>query len=209
MARDEDGTLRLALEDEQHPWLDGDEDEDAGLDTARIARAGIATLVVLLALGLAGWWLLVGPGEAAPEADGSLIEAPAGPYKVRPPERGGRTVEGTGDTSFQVAEGRTVEARIDRTRIPAAPASATATPQPAGLVGVQIGAYPTKEAAEAGWQQMVVRLQILQGRSHRVVEGRADSDVIWWLQVVAGSVPEARDLCTALRREGGDCQVKR
>lgn len=209
MARDEDGTLRLALEDEQHPWLDGDEDEDAGLDTARIARAGIATLVVLLALSLAGWWLLVGPGEAAPEADGSLIEAPAGPYKVRPPERGGRTVEGTGDTSFQVAEGRTVEARIDRTRVPVTPASATATPQPTGLVGVQIGAFPTKEAAEAGWQQMVVRLQILQGRSHRVVEGRADSDVIWWLQVVAGSVPEARDLCTALRREGGDCQVKR
>ncbi|WP_121115214.1 SPOR domain-containing protein [Croceibacterium ferulae] len=203
MARDEDGTLRLALEDEQHPWLDGDEDEDAGLDTARVARAGLATLVVLLALGLAGWWLLVGPGDAAPEADGSLIEAPAGPYKVRPTDPGGRTVEGTGDTSFKVAEGRAVEARVERTGVPAAPASLP------GLVGVQIGAYPTKEAAEAGWQQMVARLQILQGRSHRVVEGRVDNGVIWWLQVVAGSAPEARALCGALRREGGDCQVKR
>jgi len=203
MARDEDGTLRLALEDEQHPWLDGDEEEDAGLDTARVARAGLATLVVLLALGLAGWWLLVGPGDAAPEADGSLIEAPAGPYKVRPANPGGRTVEGTGDTSFQVAEGRAVEARVRR--VPAI----VAEPPAAGLVGVQIGAYPTKEAAEAGWQQMVVRLQVLQGRAHRVVEGRVDNGVIWWLQVVAGSAPEAREFCIALRREGGDCQVKR
>jgi len=203
MARDEDGTLRLALEDEQHPWLDGDEDEDAGVDTARVARAGLATLVVLLALGLAGWWLLVGPGDAAPEADGSLIEAPAGPYKVRPADPGGRTVEGTGDTSFQVAEGRAVEGRIDRTR------AVVAAPPAEGLVGVQIGAYPTKEAAQASWQQMAVRLEVLQGRTHRVVEGRADSGVVWWLQVVTGSAPEARDFCAALRREGGDCQVKR
>jgi len=203
MARDEDGTLRLGLEDEQHPWLDGDEDEDAGLDTARVARAGLATLIVLLALGLTGWWLLVGPGEAAPEADGSLIEAPAGPYKVRPADPGGRTVEGTGDTSFQVAEGRPVEGRIDRTR------ALVEAPPPAGLVGVQIGAYPTKEAAQAGWQQMAMRLTVLQGRTHRVIEGRADSGIVWWLQVVAGSAPEAREFCAALRREGGDCQVKR
>ena len=202
MARDEDGTLRLSLDDEQHPWLDGDEDEDAGLDTARVARAGLVTLVVLVALGIAGWWLLAGPGEAAPEADGSLIEAPAGPYKVRPGDRGGRTVEGTGDTSFQVAEGRRVEARITEQRQPG-PQVPTA-----GLVGVQIGAYSSKEAAEAGWQQTVQRIEMLQGRSHRVVEGRADSGTVWWLQVVAGSVTEAQDFCAALRREGGDCQVK-
>ncbi|WP_347303128.1 SPOR domain-containing protein [Croceibacterium sp. TMG7-5b_MA50] len=200
---EEDDTLRLSLEDEQHPWLDGDEDEDTGIDPARLARAALATLVVLVGLGVLGWWLLVGPGEAAPEADGSVIEAPEGPYKVRPDNPGGRTVEGTGDTSFQVAEGRRVEARIDRTRAPDTP------PPAAGLVGVQIGAYPSKETAEAAWQQMAMRLAVLQGRSHRVVEGRVDSGVIWWLQAVAGSAAEAAALCGALRREGGDCQVKR
>jgi len=209
MARNDDGTLRLALADERPPWLEGeDEDGDPGLDTARVLKVALACLVLLLALAALGWWLIVGPGEAAPEADGSVIAAPATPYKTRPADPGGRTVQGTGDTSFQVAEGRQVEARIVAANPPTPAPLATDAP-PAGMIGVQIGAYPTKEAAEAGWSGFATRLEVLQGRSHRVLQGAADSGTVYRLQVVAGSTEEARALCDALRHEGGDCQVKR
>ena len=76
-------------------------------------------------------------------------------------------------------------------------------------VGVQIGAYPTKEAAQAGWSQLSGRMEVLRGRSHRIMEGAADSGTIFRLQVVTESEAAARQLCATLRQSGGDCQVKR
>ncbi len=74
---------------------------------------------------------------------------------------------------------------------------------------MQVGAYSSREAAEAGWTALTARLAPLEGRSHRVVEGRADSGRIFRLQAVAGSAAEADALCRSLRAAGGDCQVKR
>jgi hypothetical protein len=76
-------------------------------------------------------------------------------------------------------------------------------------VGVQIGAYPTREAAQAGWLQLSTRLEPLRGRGHRILEGTADSGTIFRLQVVTESDVAARQLCATLRQAGGDCQVKR
>jgi hypothetical protein len=76
-------------------------------------------------------------------------------------------------------------------------------------IGVQVGAYSTRAAAEAGWTQLSGRIEPLQGRSHRVVEGTADSGTIYRLQAVAGTVAEADALCRSIKASGGDCQVKR
>jgi len=212
----EDGSLRLALDDreERLPWLQGEEgegDEQAdGVDSGRIVAFTLALLVVLAVLAGVGWWLWQG-GMAAPEADGSIIAAPQGPYKMRAADTGGNEVAGTGATSFEVGEGLNLPGRIADEPAPVAAAageSEAAGAEVAGGVGVQIGAYPTREAAQAGWQQLHARLEPLHGRSHRIVEGTSDSAPVFRLQVVAPGMAAAQDLCRSLRTVGGDCQVK-
>jgi len=218
--------LSLANADERLPWLESDDDyEQPAVDTGRIvAFAAVGLLAVALLLGML-YFFTRDPGDADVVADGSTIEAPAEPYKSRPDDPGGRQVEGTGDTSFEVAEGQQVEGRIDAGAVPAAgfdrdPAAAatvtpSASPAPAETaappqgVGVQVGAYTTRAQAEAGWSQLTSRFELLQGRSHRVLEGTADSGTIYRLQAVAGSAAEADTLCRAIKASGGDCQVKR
>ena len=81
-------------------------------------------------------------------------------------------------------------------------------PRPRGI-GVQVGAYSSREAAETGWTTLSARIEALQGRNHRVVQGTADSGTIFRLQAVAGTVAEAETLCRSIKSQGGDCQVKR
>jgi len=219
--------LTLADAEERLPWLESDDDyEEPGVDTGRIvAFAAVGLLFILLLLG--GLWLLTRePSEDAAVADGSTIEAPDAPYKTRPEDRGGRQVEGTGDTSFEVAEGQSIEGRIDSTSVPVpsidreqtaaptstpTPASSTpaATSAPTGSIGVQIGAYSTRAQAETGWNQLSGRHDALKGRGHRVLQGTADSGTVFRLQALAGTVAEADTLCRAIKAGGGDCQVKR
>ena len=215
---DDGAQLTLADADERLPWLESDDDEEQpGVDTGRIvAFAAVGLLFVLLLLG-ALYFFTRDRGSEAVVADGSTIEAPDQPYKARPANPGGRQVEGTGDTSYGVAEGQRIEGQIDAgTPVASATAAPTATPSPAatsapgtGGIGVQVGAYSTRAQAEAGWSQLTGRFSALQGRSHRILEGTADSGTIFRLQAVAGSAGEADTLCRSVKAQGGDCQVKR
>jgi hypothetical protein len=228
---DDDGMIEaeeqfaLADADERLPWLESDDDdhEQQGVDSGRIvAFAAVGLLAVVLLLG-ALYLFTRDSADGELVADGSTIAAPDEPYKTRPEDPGGRQVEGTGDTSFEVAEGQQVEGRIDAGGVPVpsidreqagaptfAPTGTAAAPStPAGGVGVQVGAYSTRAQAEAGWSQLAGRFEALQGRGHRVLEGTADSGTIYRLQAVAGSAAEADTLCRGIKAAGGDCQVKR
>jgi hypothetical protein len=225
---DDDGTidageqLSLADADERLPWLESDEEyEQPGVDTGRIvAFAAVGLLFIVLLLGLV-YYFTRDTGDAALVADGSTIEAPAEPYKVRPADPGGREVEGTGYESYGVGEGQAVEGQIaaggapvpsidrQQAETPASAPSPTATAAPTGGVGVQVGAYSTRAQAETGWSQLAGRYEVLQGRSHRVLQGTADSGTIFRLQAIAGSAAEADTLCRSIKAAGGDCQVKR
>ena len=224
--------LAFAGGNERLPWLESDDDEDArpGVDAGRLIAFGVIGLVVVVVLLGALWWLTRAHRETAEVADGTVIEAPAGPYKVKPANPGGRAVAGTGDTSFEVAEGKQVEGRIAETPPPAptptpAPSptpsasrgsvavpkpkpTPKAAPVPSGI-GVQVAAYSTRAGAEAGWTQLSGRLAPLKGRNHRIVEGTADSGTVFRLQAVAGTAAEADALCRSIKSAGGDCQVKR
>lgn len=184
-------------------WLEPDEDDEdsevAGLATGRILTVLVGGLVLLAGFAAGAFWLLDAPDDPAIVADGIIIAAPEGPYKVRPADPGGAKVAGTGDSSFAVAEGEVREGTIAE-EVVAAPAE--------GGIGVQIGAFASREEASAAWGRLGVRIPALAGRSHRVVEGSADSGAIFRLQAVAGSLADAAALCTAIRAEGGDCQVK-
>jgi hypothetical protein len=212
-----DEQLTLADDDERLPWLesgDEDEDDDGGVDTGRIVGFALFAALALAALVGGIWWF----GQRSPDpemvADGSTIMAPVGPYKQRPSDPGGKTFEGTGNVAPAVGEGKATEGRIaDQTPKPSIDAPKVGqTPAPAAAssgVAVQVGAYTSKETAEAGWQKLLARTDKLAGVSHRVVEGTADMGTVFRLQAMAGDAAAASALCRALTSDGVDCQVKR
>ena len=210
-ARDEAEELAFAQQDARLPWLEADDDfEEPGMPAGRKAALVIIAVLALAVIGGGGYWLLQqGPGTAV-VADGSTIEAPKGPYKMKPADPGGTTALGTGDTSFAVAEGRRPANRVagaENAALPSVEPEDGEAPAASG-VGVQVGAYASRERAELGWQTLVGRHEALQGVSHRVVQGTVDGSTVYRLQAVAGSGGAARDLCDALKANGADCQVK-
>lgn len=211
-----DGQLLLDEPDLRLPWLESaDEDRDEGLDWARIGK--FAAVVAVLLIGIVAAALYVrGAIDAPPEGDGSLIEAPDEPYKVRPADAGGSVVAGTGDMAYKVGEGRGSEARLggsgeSLSPVPAASEPAAGdTPEPAlAGVGVQIGAYSSEADAQKGWDTVRSRYEPLGGYGKRIVQGRADIGSVWRLQAVAPTTAAAFALCDDMRRNGIECQVKR
>jgi cell division septation protein DedD len=101
------GHDRLALgEDDRLPWLDSADDVDhQAPDSGRMAGFVMLGLLALGALIGGIYWVSHSQTPAA-QADGSLIEASKAPYKVEPANPGGKTFEGTGDSSYQVSEGK-------------------------------------------------------------------------------------------------------
>lgn len=225
-------TDQLALADDQGerlPWLESAEDdyedeEDTG--TGRLFALFALGLVLLGAIVGGIWWATHRAPDPALVADGSTIEAPAQPYKEAPKDPGGKTFDGTGDSSFAVSEGQNRPAQLggetpgvapvpSPSATPAAKPSAAATQTAAapvlaaGGVGVQVGAFSSKAAAEAGWTKLVGQSNgALSGVSHRVIEGSADIGKVYRLQAVAGDTAGAQALCGKLKSAGIACQVK-
>jgi len=226
---------RLALGDEERlPWLESADDVDQDEPTSGNGKiVGFGVLALLLLAGIVGAIYWLSHRSSAPaQADGSLIEASKDPYKIAPKDPGGKTFEGTGDSSFKVSEGERPAANLAGGSTPSAASSANAaaataksaakpgaaTPAAAtpvaaapasGGVGVQVGAFSSSAAAEAAWNKLVGQHDALKGLSHRVVEGKADIGTVYRLQAVASDGGAANALCNGLQSAGLKCQVKR
>ncbi len=219
--------LALVDEEEPLPWLEsGDYDDgDEGVDTGRIVGFVLIAALALLALFGAIWFFSNRSGDGELIADGSTIEAPAGPVKEKPEEPGGRNFAGSGDVAPAVSEGQTREGRIAEKIIPkpktevtqpdtansdaAKPVAAAEAAAPSsGGVAVQVGAYSNKAGAEKGWNALIRQTDALTGFKYRIVEGQADIGTVYRLQAVAGDAASARNLCEKLRADGLACQVK-
>lgn len=214
--------LELADEEERLPWLESaDYDDDVSSnDTGRlIGFALLGLLAVALVIGTV-WWLSNRGPDPDLAADGSTITAPAGDYKERPENPGGKTFEGTGDVAPAVGEGQTREGRladdvsddprpsIDTARSDSA-GTASGTASATGGVGVQVGAYSTRDGAVAGWNALQRQTEALAGFKYRIEQGTADIGTVYRLQAVAGDAAAANTLCSALKSDGVACQVKR
>ena len=123
---------RLDLDDDERlPWLEPgiEEEEDEGLSPVRLLGFILLALVLLGGV-VAGVWLL--NNRSTGGGEGKLIAAPAGDYKVPAREADAKKFEGEGDASFAASEGVLRDGRIDPSRVPEAPVTATApakTPQ--------------------------------------------------------------------------------
>ena len=210
--------LALADEDERLPWLESSDDEDEadgeGSELGATLRLALMALVALGAIVGGIYWVTHRNPDPALVADGSVVPADSRPYKEAPKDPGGKTFDGTGDTSFAVSEGKSKPAQMaapSDTPKPAPPApGASAAPAAAASgVGVQVGAFSSKEAAEAGWTKLTGQANgALAGVSHRVIAGKADNGTIYRLQAVAPDAAAAGALCGKLKGAGISCQVK-
>lgn len=211
--------LDLGRDGESLPWLESVENDDGheqGFDTTRLIGIGLL-MIVVLGLIVGGIWWATNSATGGPEPDGSLIEAPTEPYRVRPENEGGKTFAGTGDTSFAVGEGQTREGRLaPATPEPAAEPTDDAPSQPApprsgalpAGTAVQVGAYSSRADAETGWSTLIRQTEVLSGVDYRIVEGRADIGTVFRLQAAAGDAANARRMCQALNGDGLPCTVK-
>ena len=213
---DDVATLDLQDLDERLPWLESDDDlnQDGGSDGGRVIGAVLGGLIALAAIVGGIWWVSHRSDEPAAVADGGVIRAPEQAYKEAPKNPGGKTFDGTGDSSFAVSEGQTRTARLGQESPAAKPSpkpspSVSATPDAQGGVGVQVGAYSNKATAEAGWTKLQAQHDALSGVPHRVVEGQADIGTVYRLQAVPGDLSAANALCGKLKASGLACQVKR
>jgi hypothetical protein len=229
--------LDLGEEDASLPWLEGDDDfeeEEGGGSFMMLALLALGALALIIG-GI--WWFTRERGDSDLVADGSLIEAPDQPYKEKPEDPGGKTFEGTGDTSYAVSEGEmrpvqlgdgaespkpgfeAVGAPTAASPATKAPATPTKAASPAGAAptvatsvaagpGVQVGAYSSRAAAEAGWTRLTGAHSALKGVKYRVVEGKADIGTVYRLQALPGDAAAAKSLCATLKASGQDCAVK-
>lgn len=221
--RDKTSQLVLDNEDERLPWLESvdDEDEQPRADSGRVLGLALIALFALLVIVGVIWWLGHRSANADVLAHGETIEAPATPYKTRPENPGGKEFAGTGDTSFRVGEGAVTDSKlaatdpvkpsIDATQGAGDGKSALGADETATVsgVGVQVGAYTSKEQAQAGWSTLYTSNEALHGYKYRIVQGQADIGNVYRLQAVTGDVASAEGLCARLKAGGTACQVKR
>ena len=232
--RENPAERELALETphERLPWLESDDEneEPAPFDTGRLVGLGLIMLVALVVL-VGGIWFVANRGSGAgPAPDGSLIAAPATPYKERPADPGGKTFAGTGDTSYAVGEGREVDGKLATSPRPSVAAVSKPTSDPSGGptpsaspkpgpaassdgalpagTAVQVGAYSSRADAEAGWRRLSGQSEVLGGVGYRIIAGRADIGTVYRLQAVGGDRAGAQALCGQLKAAGIACQVK-
>ena len=197
-------------DDESLPWLEADEDDDAvgGVDTAQVVAFALVLIAILVGVVGAIWYFGNRTGDADLIADGSTIEAPEGPIKVRPDDPGGKEFDGTGNVAPVVGEGGTRDGVMATDEPSEATGEAPAADTSASGVGVQLAAYSSRARAEQGWRDLSGRTAALSGVRYRIEEGTVDIGKVYRLQAVAGDRAAADQLCAALKADGLDCQVK-
>lgn len=212
--------------DEQLPWLQPveDENEPRGLS----ARKMLAALIVVLFAGLivAATFFWLGRQNASVGGPPELIQAPTGPYKVKPPNPGGLDISSESETAFETSAGEDRNSQLDTSKLPQAPVAKppetkTAAPQPetakpaaplpqsqpkatggAGSV-IQLGAFANKAQAERAWTALSARFSSIAAMDKMIVPFPGGIR----LRAGASSAADAKQACDTLRAAGENCFV--
>lgn len=215
--------------DEQLPWLQPveDEDEPRGISARKMLAALIVVLVA--ALLVAGTFFWLGRRDAAVGGAPELIRAPAGPYKVRPPNPGGLDISSESETAFETSAGEDRNAQLDTSKLPNAPAAnaaretaSTATPaappKPAAATAeappppkatggtgsvIQLGAFANRAQAERAWTALSARLPSLAAMNKMIVPFPGGIR----LRAGASSPADAKQACDTVKAAGENCFV--
>ena len=213
----------------QLPWLQAvdDEDEPRGVS----ARKMLAALLVVLLAGalVAATFFWIGRRDAQMSGPPELIEAPAGPYKIKPPNPGGLDVAGESETAFETSAGEDKDAQLDLSKAPKLPVPPKEAPEgtpkkippnetkeplptppapvskpvgPAGSV-IQLGAFQNTAQAERAWAALSVRFPTVGAMTKLIIPFPGGIR----LRASAGSPADAKQACQALKAAGENCFV--
>jgi cell division septation protein DedD len=210
---------RRATYDEQLPWLQPVEDEEApGGISARKMLALVLVVLIGAAL-VAGSFFLLGREDPVETGAPELIRAEPGPYKVKPSDPGGLDVAGESETAFQTSAGEDQDAQLalpsgaapsppkpDAAATPAAPAPVAETPAepvpmptPAGTI-IQLGAFANSAQAERAWAALSARFPSVGALNKMVVPFSGGVRL-------RASGAAAKQACDDVRAGGENCFV--
>jgi len=214
--------------DEQLPWLQPveDEDEPRGLSARKMLAA--LFVVILAALLVAATFFWLGRRDAAVSGAPELIRAPAGPYKVKPPNPGGLDISSESESAFETSAGEDRDAQLDTSKLPQgtvakppqeqpkaaaaeppkpapAPVETPAQPAPTGAAGsvIQLGAFANKAQAERAWTALSARFPSVAAMSKMIVPFPGGMR----LRAGAASPADAKQACDTLKAAGENCFV--
>lgn len=215
---------RSSYDDDQLPWLQPVEDEDEPRGVSGRKMLVALTFVLAAVLIVAGTFFWLGRREVATTGPPELIEAPLGPYKVKPDDPGGLDVAGDSQTAFETSAGEDPDAQLDLSRLPpgATPPPAAAEPKPAGPkpepkpapppeaaparargTVVQLGAFKNQQQAERAWTALSARFPAVAALKKTLVPFPGGIR----LRAAAGSSGQAATACQALKAAGESCFI--
>lgn len=213
---------RRATYDEQLPWLQPVDDEDApgGISAAKML-AFVAIVLIGAAL-VAGSFFFLGRQDPAGPAEPELIRAIPGPYKVKPADPGGLDVTGESETAFQTSAGEDQDAQLDPVKVPAqsateppasaqtpdaTPAAPAAPPKPTeaepsagGGTVIQLGAFKNSGQAERAWAALSARFPSVAALDKMIVPFSGGVRL-------RASGASAKQACDTVRAGGENCFV--
>ena|SRR5690242_19242859 len=186
-----------------------------------------ALLVVLMGAAVvaaAFFWL--GSREAPVSGPPELIQAPPGPYKVKPPNPGGLDISAESETAFETSAGEDRDAQLDTSKLPngtavkapeepkpdataepAKPPKAEPAPAPKATGGtgsvIQLGAFANKAQAERAWTALSSRFPSIAALNKMIVPFEHGIR----LRAGAASAADARKACDTLKAAGENCFV--
>lgn len=215
--------------DEQLPWLQPveDEDEPRGLSARKMLAALAVVLLAALLVAATFFWL--GRRDAAVGGAPELIKAPAGPYKVKPPNPGGLDISSESESAFETSAGEDRDARLDSSKLPqgtaakpaapeqpktavaepakpaAPPADTPPTPKATGGAGsvVQLGAFANRAQAERAWTALSARFPTVAAMNKMIIPFPGGIR----LRAGAASPADAKQACETLKAAGENCFV--
>src|SRR5690348_7956289 len=186
------------------------------------------TVVLLAALIVAATFFWLGRRDTAVSGPPELIQAPPGPYKVKPPTAGGLDISGESETAFETSAGEDNNAQLDTSKlgkeaVATAPKEESepkhlpsnetkapvATPEPeakpTGGTGsvIQLGAFANRAQAERAWTALSARFPSIAALNKMIVPFAHGIR----LRAAAGSPAEAKQACDALKAAGENCFV--
>lgn len=211
------------------PWLRPVEDEDQprGLSARKMLAA--LFVVMLAAAMVAGTFFWLGRRDSVVTGPPEVIQAPSGPYKVKPPNPGGLDISSESETAFETSAGEDKNAQLDTSKLPEAgavkptvqpdtkaaqPPAATppvakpeaeSPPKPTGGQGsiVQLGAFANKAQAERAWTALSARFPSVAALNKMVVPFPGGMR----LRAGASSPADAKAVCDTLKAAGENCFV--
>ena len=219
---------RSAYDDGQLPWLRAveDEDEPRGVSARKMLAALAVVLVAALLIAATFFWL--GRRDTAVNGPPELIQAPPGPYKVKPPNPGGLDIQGESETAFETSAGEDKDSQLDLSKMPEAPVAKPPKEQPKpgfsteaqvppkqepaaeptpptvahGSV-IQLGAFANRAQAERAWTALSSRFPSIGSMGKLIVPFSGGIR----LRATAASPAEAKEACQRLKAAGENCFV--